>query len=118
MRARAQKCYHKSLMISEKFKSEADFVYFDGAVIDKSKPTARFRIAERYDLASGQDILDKDGNLQRFYHVKLDDLEKRRRKLLRQGIEPSETDKAISYMRRNNVFQVSSGVKDNQKPSP
>ncbi|MBU0641806.1 MAG: hypothetical protein KJ731_01890 [Alphaproteobacteria bacterium] len=90
-------------MLKDEFKKEADFVRFDGVVTDKPCPTARFRIAEQYGYAGGQTILDKDGNLQKLYHVKAQDLTKRRRKLLRQGIEPTETDKAISCMRRKDI---------------
>jgi hypothetical protein len=77
---------------------EGDYVSFDGINHTSEKPTVRFRIAARGGLPEKQAIIDKNGNVQRVYHVKVCDIEKRRRKLLRQGIDPVETDRAIEAL--------------------
>lgn len=85
---------------------ENDFVHFDGISLEAKRPTARFRIAAQWGYAGGQTILDKNGDLQEFYHVKACDLQKRRRKLVRQGIDPIETDRAIDNMINNGVKEA------------
>ncbi len=77
------------------FKKESDYVLFDPVY---SKYKVIFKVANE-----GNVIIDRSGNADTSYGVKFEDLEKRARKLRRNGVEPDETERAIRHFRMHSV---------------
>lgn len=71
--------------------SESSFVSFEYLcnVGTDREVLAQFR------LPRGEKTVDAKGNFASFYCVKMSDMPKRYRKLIRQGIVPDETEKAM-----------------------